>query len=711
MIPSVLLVTLLLASSSLHTTTFANAASVDRENEVKSILRRMESDALAFRDEIERVYSVRCETQTLTECFESNYNDCSSTFPNQKCMAVDELVISACGDGKSCNALWDKALSTVSIPAEIANAPRDNPSDPEVIESACYSRLAEPYMIDKYKDDEEFWSKYEVQPSWTYFGAHNGVFRKIPATQQEECGQYDPRRRPWFVAASSGPKDVVLIIDTSGSMNDYGRMDIAKEAAITIVDTLTVADRVAVVAFSSTAFQIGGYSSLIRATSYNKKKLIEAIKGLQANGGTNFYYAFKTAFDTLEQTIREEATSGCNVAVLFMTDGKMPDGYGENGVINFVNQRTEQLAAEFGRNATVFTFSLGQGADHAVTKSIACSTNGIWTPVDDSTGDLVTAMSSYYKLFALGLGEGGNEDFAAWVEPYGFANPAGKMGTTVSVPVFDRSVSPPLFLGVVGVDMYMDGIEQVLGENATSSSMLRRFVSLSTANCPKIELSECELDALRFLGGGTEATCGICNSTNYTGIVPEKCPFQSDLPNNLWQNTKMEGMSYTERACCESDGIEPSESCPAEAEEVEPVAIIGIVMSILVVLCCCCGCCFLCSRMQQSRVQDAAELNARMQSNTNATAASNPMPVSATQPASNVQSNNNGSGSIYDAGPVPVPAAQPISNVQLNNNESPNVYAVPIQIQPEPEINLGAFGQRSWEPSAPPTNPVYGSKF
>ena len=131
------------------------------------------------------------------------------------------------------------------------------------------------------------------------------------------------------------------------------------------------------VAFSSTAFQIGGYSSLIRATSYNKKKLIEAIKGLQANGGTNFYYAFKTAFDTLEQTIREEATSGCNVAVLFMTDGKMPDGYGENGVINFVNQRTEQLAADFGRNATVFTFSLGQGAGHAVTKSIACSTHDL----------------------------------------------------------------------------------------------------------------------------------------------------------------------------------------------------------------------------------------------------------------------------------------------------------------------------------------------
>lgn len=75
-------------------------------------------------------------------------------------------------------------------------------------------------MIDKYQRDEQYWAKYNVQPSWTYFGAHNGLFRKVPAIHQEVCGVYDPRRRPWFVAASSGPKDVVLVIDTSGSMKD-----------------------------------------------------------------------------------------------------------------------------------------------------------------------------------------------------------------------------------------------------------------------------------------------------------------------------------------------------------------------------------------------------------------------------------------------------------------------------------------------------------
>ena len=35
---------------------------------------------------------------------------------------------------------------------------------------------------------------------------------------------YNPTVRPWYVAASSGPKDVILVIDTSGSMRERGRM-------------------------------------------------------------------------------------------------------------------------------------------------------------------------------------------------------------------------------------------------------------------------------------------------------------------------------------------------------------------------------------------------------------------------------------------------------------------------------------------------------
>jgi len=157
----------------------------NKEDEVEAILKRMESEVLDFRDELERAYSSRCDTNTLAECAKSNLNDCTSSFlNNQQCMASDELVISACGDGETCNALWDKTISTVSLPSALAQNPFNNPSDPEIIETACYTRLVEPYMAEQYANDEQFWGQYGVSPSWTYFGSHNGLFRKIPATHQ-----------------------------------------------------------------------------------------------------------------------------------------------------------------------------------------------------------------------------------------------------------------------------------------------------------------------------------------------------------------------------------------------------------------------------------------------------------------------------------------------------------------------------------------------
>jgi len=395
-------------------------ASFEKEQQVTAILTRMEADCLAFRDEIEAAYLQRCDT--LDQCARGNYNDCASAFPNQICMDPSELVIQQCGDGRSCNALWDKSVSTVAFPAALAQGEDNNPTDHELVETVCYSRLAEEYMVNKYEEDSAFWAKFGTAPSWTYFGAHNGMFRQVPATLANECGRYDPRTRPWYVAASSGPKDVVIVIDTSGSMDDYGRMRLAIEAATTIVNMLTVADRVAIVPFAGSARFIGagdGGETLIRATNENKRKIVKAIKGLSATGSTNFYEAFARTFDALDATIRRESTTGCNIAVLFLTDGQISEGPGSDAVISLVNEGTEDLSTRYGRKTVVFTFSLGLNADTSTTKQIACATGGIFTPVDDYAfgGDLVTTMSSYFKLFALGLGEGDNGNFTAWVEP------------------------------------------------------------------------------------------------------------------------------------------------------------------------------------------------------------------------------------------------------------------------------------------------------
>ena len=58
-------------------------------------------------------------------------------------------------------------------------------------------------------------------------------------------------------------KDVILVLDVSGSMDTAGRIDIAKDAAKTIVDTLSIFDYFAVVTFNDAARTIGPPFSIL----------------------------------------------------------------------------------------------------------------------------------------------------------------------------------------------------------------------------------------------------------------------------------------------------------------------------------------------------------------------------------------------------------------------------------------------------------------
>ncbi|KAL7460924.1 hypothetical protein ACHAXS_001360 [Conticribra weissflogii] len=58
---------------------------------------------------------------------------------------------------KFCNARWDKTASKVSINATLsADAKKFDPLDPRIIESMCYTGIAEFYLFDKFQCDEAF---------------------------------------------------------------------------------------------------------------------------------------------------------------------------------------------------------------------------------------------------------------------------------------------------------------------------------------------------------------------------------------------------------------------------------------------------------------------------------------------------------------------------------------------------------------------------
>ncbi|KAL7568066.1 hypothetical protein ACA910_020784 [Epithemia clementina (nom. ined.)] len=256
----------------------------------------------------------------MTSCINANYAECQTKpYPQEKCLAGPSYQIDACGSSQSpsCGGLWDTSVSSVRIPAEYTTGPGGNLAEPKQIESICFSRYLDEWFVQKHAADLGYWRSYGVEPRSMYFGSQNGAFHIYPARQSEECGTYDHRLRPWYVAGSSRPQNVVLILDTSESMNDHNRIGLLKQVAQRIVSTLIVSDRVLIVPFSGSAQPIttsNGY--MFKATSENKEILATKIDNLKAEGSTKFYEAFDQALDVLEKSEEKKIAASCNTAIL-----------------------------------------------------------------------------------------------------------------------------------------------------------------------------------------------------------------------------------------------------------------------------------------------------------------------------------------------------------------------------------------------------------
>ena len=189
---------------------------------------------------------------------------------------------------------------------------------------------------------------------------------------------------PRYAAAASGPKDVVLVIDTSGSMaGDLN--DMAKNAATMVIDTLTAVDYVTIVKYSSGAQT---YSpKLVEATDANKdllKAWIDAEIG--ASGTTNFRLAFELAWLVVDRTT---ASSNCNRIMLFLSDGE-PNEWDDSDTES-VKAKAESYSMH------LLTYGLGEGAKADVLKAIACGGKGVYYSV--TKDNISNAMASYFQVW------------------------------------------------------------------------------------------------------------------------------------------------------------------------------------------------------------------------------------------------------------------------------------------------------------------------
>src|SRR5262249_12917591 len=93
-------------------------------------------------------------------------------------------------------------------------------------------------------------------------------------------------------------KDVIFVLDTSGSMSEEGKMDKAKAALRQGVASLNPRDRFNIISFAGEERLMN--ERLITADDEGKKQAREFIEGMRATGGTNINDALMAAFKQIQ---------------------------------------------------------------------------------------------------------------------------------------------------------------------------------------------------------------------------------------------------------------------------------------------------------------------------------------------------------------------------------------------------------------------------
>ncbi|XP_050666419.1 voltage-dependent calcium channel subunit alpha-2/delta-3 isoform X10 [Leptidea sinapis] len=235
---------------------------------------------------------------------------------------------------------------------------------PEVIKGVHWSEGLDTHFINNYQSDPTL--------SWQYFGSSTGFMRHYPAMKwkADPVDIYDCRTRAWYMEAAASPKDVVILVDRSGSMTGQ-RRDIAKHVVTNILDTLGNNDFVNVMTFANTVEEIVPCfeDSLVQATLGNIREFKLALDNFDTMEIANFSAALTRAFDLLEIYRNNSGGANCNQAIMLVTDG-VPYNYKE---------LFERYNWKYDTPVRVFTYLIGREvADVREVKWMACANKGYY---------------------------------------------------------------------------------------------------------------------------------------------------------------------------------------------------------------------------------------------------------------------------------------------------------------------------------------------
>ncbi|XP_063052079.1 voltage-dependent calcium channel subunit alpha-2/delta-4 [Engraulis encrasicolus] len=331
--------------------------------------------------------------------------------------------------------------SDIQVPTNVYN------KDPDILNGVYMSEALNDVFVSNFQKDPTL--------TWQYFGSSTGFFRVYPGIKWTPDANgvvnFDCRNRNWYIQAATSPKDIIIVVDISGSMKGL-KLTIAKHTINTILDTLGENDFVNVIAYTDYVRYVEPCfkGTLVQADLDNREHFKLLVNELHVKGEGKVHKAMKEAFKILSDASTKSQGSLCNQAIMLITDGAMED--------------FQEVFQEYNwpeKKVRVFTYLIGRDMTFASNvKWIACNNKGYYTHIN-TLADVQENVMEYLHVLSRPMVIDHDHDII-WTEAYMDTVLFNTMAhslllmTSVAMPVFSKkkeTLSHGILLGVVGTDI------------------------------------------------------------------------------------------------------------------------------------------------------------------------------------------------------------------------------------------------------------------
>uniref|UniRef100_A0AC34G1W9 VWFA domain-containing protein n=1 Tax=Panagrolaimus sp. ES5 TaxID=591445 RepID=A0AC34G1W9_9BILA len=252
---------------------------------------------------------------------------------------------------------------------------------------------------------------------------------------------FDPRYRPWFIGAETSPKDIIFLIDYSGSVKGQ-TLHLTKITIRHVLMTLNPYDYFTAVNENFTFIQISALNVTFDRFSKNFEK-------------TN------DKREKLKQNLGDVEGSGGHKIVLLFTDGI--ENWPTEVIEKYINENPNDAIRVFG-----FSMGYGTGAMPALDHS-TCLSKGAYAIVDSIMDVRLQSKSYVTKLsdiLALVYNEKPlTERPITFVVPYMDVQGSGAL-ISISMPILNKMENATSgFLAIAGVDISFSQLREILPTN------------------------------------------------------------------------------------------------------------------------------------------------------------------------------------------------------------------------------------------------------